>query len=224
MAFAAAAAMLLSTAATGNGTPQGGHEYQLNIIGTGEKDPDMSGNQGHRIFVPLEGTARIYLSEGDYGVQDANGTDGRAEFSLPDPGFDEQGNSAYSVYVRSLGQPGGNATMTTCAEMVDDPDLDLRGRDAKQLEGQPDATCSLEQVGLQVEHGRKQFENVTQELLTMQLEIYVEDEPSGICVRIPIFSETLEGEFWEYDNNGVRLTQVRFYDESTNVQLGEHSC
>lgn len=217
--------MLLSTAATtGNGTPQGGHEYHLNIIGTSEKDPDMNGNQGHRIFVPLEGTSRIYLFEGDYEVRDANGTDGRAEFALPDPGFDEQGNSAYSVFIRALGQPGGQATMRTCAEVVDDPDFDLRGKDAKELEGQADAICSLEQVGLSVEHGRKTFQNVTAELLTMQLEIYVDDEPSGICVRVPIFSETLENEFWEYDNDGVRLAQVRFYDESTNVELGEHSC
>lgn len=229
MVMCVAVMMVLASAAVagnGNGTPQGSHDYQLNIIGTGDKNPDMTGDNGRRIFVPLEDTARIYLFEGAYEVLDANGTDGRAEFQLPDPAFDDDGNSGYSVYIRALGQPGGNATMTTCAEVVDDPDLDLRGRDAKTLEGQADATCSLEQVGLEVATGKgsKKFENVTQELLTMQLEIFIDDVASGICVRVPIFSETLEGEFWEYDNNGLRLAQVRFYDQATNVELGEHNC
>jgi hypothetical protein len=43
-------------------------------------------------------------------------------------------------------------------------------------------------------------------------------------VRVPIFHESLEGEYWLYDNHGLRLLQVRFYDCSTNVATGESTC
>ncbi len=41
---------------------------------------------------------------------------------------------------------------------------------------------------------------------------------------MPIFHDSLEGEYWEYDNYGLRLLQVRFYDCSTNVDTGESTC
>ena len=62
----------------GNGMPSGAH-YNLNLIGTSEKNADMKGNKGHRIFMPLYGNAKIYLQEGDFRVIDANGTDGDGE-------------------------------------------------------------------------------------------------------------------------------------------------
>src|SRR5207247_9232553 len=64
---------------TGNGAPSGGH-YSLNIIGVPKnKTASMTGDKGHRIFVPLAGTTKIMLIEGpDFGVLDANGTDGAA--------------------------------------------------------------------------------------------------------------------------------------------------
>ena len=43
-------------------------------------------------------------------------------------------------------------------------------------------------------------------------------------VRVPIFDDLLEGEYWEYENNGLRLAQIRFYDCSTNVETGASSC
>jgi hypothetical protein len=42
-------------AALGNGYPQGGHDYQLLLIGVPhDKTADMDNNNGHRIFVQLE--------------------------------------------------------------------------------------------------------------------------------------------------------------------------
>jgi len=65
---------------TGNGAPSGAH-YNLNIIGVSKgKSSDMTGDNGHRIFVPLSGTTKIMLSEGDFAVLDGNGTDGSAAF------------------------------------------------------------------------------------------------------------------------------------------------
>ena len=44
---------------TGNGAPSGAH-YNLNIIGVPkDKSADMTGNNGHRMFVKPDGKTRI---------------------------------------------------------------------------------------------------------------------------------------------------------------------
>jgi len=119
--------MVLSVgiAFAGNESPDAKKLYSLNIIGVSkDKDASMDDNSGHRIFVPLYDKAKIELIEGDdFAVLDANGTNGPAQFQMPNPGLDpyviddENGadtDSDYSVYVRPLGKPGGWATITTC--------------------------------------------------------------------------------------------------------------
>jgi hypothetical protein len=241
-------------AQAGNCAPKGAHEYQLNIIGTTEKNPDMTGNNGHRIFVPLYGTTKIMLSKGDFAVTDANGTDGEAGFQLPDPDLDayvydpDTGEilapedpdveSAYSVFIRPLGKPGGSATMTTCAELMDTEEFGkllqklLPGKIVKSLGSGP--YCSIEQVGgvldsrLFRDKGKSKFENVTAELLTIVLELEILDEGGNVIdtvyLRIPLFDDALENYYWEYDNNGLRVAQVRFYDCATNVHTGATTC
>ena len=61
-----------SSVQTGNGAPRGGH-YSLNIIGVPKgKTASMTGDNGHRIFVPLWGNPKIMLREGpDFAVLDA---------------------------------------------------------------------------------------------------------------------------------------------------------
>lgn len=226
----------------GSGAPSGAPDYQLNIIGTGDKNPDMTGDNGRRIFVPLDGMTKIYLEEGDYAVLDANGTDGEARFQLPAPGLDayivgDPGDadveSSYSVYVRPLGKPGGWSTITTCAEVVERAFGELLdNRDRNILNRQDgDAYCSIEQVGAEItmrEKGKSTFTNVTAQLTTIVFEVEILDEFGDVVdtieVRVPIFDDALENEYWEYDNNGLRLLQVRFYDCSTNVATGESTC
>src|SRR5438445_10399461 len=49
---------------TGNGAPSGAH-YNLNIIGVPrDKTADMTGDNGHRIFVPLWGIPKPILALG----------------------------------------------------------------------------------------------------------------------------------------------------------------
>lgn len=234
--------VLASAAVAGNGAPQGNHDYQLNIIGTGDKNPDMTGNNGRRIFVPLEGKTKIYLEEGDYAVLDANGTDNDgATFQLPAPGLDayvvgDPGDadveSAYSVFIRPLGKPGGWATITTCAELLDIEFGNLLPGGAKNVlnRAEDDAFCSIEQVGADIltrNKGKSSFTNVTAELTTIVFEVEVEVEPGEFetfFVRVPLFDALIEGEYWEYDNHGLRLAQVRFYDCSTNVETGDSTC
>src|SRR5262245_33340660 len=103
----------------GNGAPSGTH-YNLNMIGVPkQKTADMTGDNGHRIFMSLEGKTKVMLSEGVFAVLDANGTDGTASFQLPNPDPLNSGVTKYSVFARALGKPGGSATITTCATDTD---------------------------------------------------------------------------------------------------------
>jgi hypothetical protein len=182
---------------TGNGAPSGGH-YTLNIIGVPrEKTADMTGNSGHRIFVPLWGNAKILLGEGEFAVVDANGTDGEAAFQLPNPDPDGDGTTVYSVFARALGKPGGSSLTTTCAI---DPD------DGSEV-------CSVISLELTRSKGKSTFQNATKYLLY----IYADIDDDGTLERVPLFDDDLQGYFWDYDNSGLKLAQLRFYECSTTV-------
>ena len=70
-----------------NGLPNNGHDrlYKFNIIGVQEKNPDMTGDAGKRMFVKLEGPSKIYLQKGEeFDILDANATDANGgKFQLP---------------------------------------------------------------------------------------------------------------------------------------------
>jgi hypothetical protein len=186
----------------GNGCPSGPH-YNLNIIGMPkDKAADMTGNKGHRIFVKLEGTSRIYLTEGPFEVLDANGTDGRAEFQLPDPVASEDGDNyytAYSVFIRPLGKLGKSATMTTVL-------IDEEGKEWWSTE-------NVVLVRDSPAKGNNKFKNVSKELLF----VYVDLDEDGTLERYPLFCDELYEFFWNYDNSGLKLAQLRFYEVSTTV-------
>ena len=245
--------------AGGNGAPGGGLVYQLNIIGTSAKTPDMTGNNGHRIFVPLSGKTKIILEnscddnpgeEGidcGFGVTDANGTDGSAEFEMPPPGYDpfiigdvdpsDDTTSDYSVFVRPLGNPDGFATIRTCADVVDSALVEFLDRKDKSTlyevlneAGELGGVCTIDQemVTLDRQKGKSVFGNVTAQLTSIVLVIELEDEDGNVIetidVRVPLFDDILENEYWEYTNTGLRIAQVRFYECSTNVATGQSDC
>ena len=78
--------------------------------------------------------------------------------------------------------------------------------------------------------GGQKFENVTSELTT----IVIDDDVTGTydettaytsCggtdtdgddapIRVDLFDDCLAGYFWKYDNNGLRILQLRFYAAS----------
>jgi hypothetical protein len=226
----------------------------LKLIGVAkDKNANMEDKDaGSVIFVGLgkdgePDRTRIYLSEAPEGegfaVLDKNGTDGEAAFQLPDPDLDpyvigDKGDadteSAYSVFIRPLGKPGGWATITTCADLVDSTFAGLLpGKLVKVLNGQDgDAYCSIEQVGKEItlrKSGKSVFTNVTAELLTIvfQVEVEIIDPDTGaisievVCVRVPIFDDIIEGEYWQYDNEGLKNLDVRFYNCPTDVSAGD---
>ncbi len=185
-------------AQTGNLAPNGPH-YNLNIIGVQkDKTADMTGSDGRTIFVPLWGTAKILLAEGpDFQVLDRNGTLGDAKFQLPNPDPDGDGVTTYSVYARALGRPDGTASMTTCA--TDPVSLEI--------------VCSTAVLTVTRDKGAPKFDNVTKQLLF----IYADIDADGILERVGLFSDELQDYFWNYDNQGLKLLQLRFYEIATDV-------
>ena len=203
---AAAAAALTTTAVAaaqnGNGAPSGAH-YNLNIIGVShDKNPNMNGNgSGNVIFVDLGSrtgdavTTKILLSQaadGVFDVLDKNGTDGEASFSLPVPG-------TYTVWARALGTPGGQSKIATCATFVD------------PITGVSTILCSTDNEVFVRGTGKSSFRNVTSALSTITL---VAGSPAELACGTPsvsLFATCLQDFLWQYDNNGLRLLQIRFY-------------
>jgi len=199
---AASPAPSFATATTGNGAPSGAH-YSLNIIGVAKaKNPDMSTGGGSVIFVSLgtkDGapvTTKIMLEQsaaaGEFAVLDKNGTDGEASFSLPLPG-------TYTIWARALGN-GGQAKITTCA-------TDVTGTVADG-----DICSTLNEVFVRGT-GKSSFRNVTTALTTITLDAVADADAVTACggTTVGLFDPCLQGYFWQYDNNGLKLLQIRFY-------------
>ncbi len=195
---------------TGNGCPSGPH-YNLNIIGVANpKTADMNDTSGHTIFVPLEGNTKIGLAlapEGEsFAVLDRNGTDGNgAKFQLPAADPNNTGITQYSVFARPLGKPNGKAKMTTGAV---DP---CTGEDVYSV-------CVL---NLERTKGQQKFDNVSAELLYIYAYVYTGPGLDGVVgtaddvyvfQRVPLFDAALQDYFWSYNNAGLKLLQLRFYE------------
>jgi len=183
--------------AKGNGAPSGSH-YNLNILGKeGTRNDTVDSSNGHVIFVPLYGNSKIMLGQGStFRVIDSNALDGKATFQMPNPDPDNDGVTVYSVWARALGKPGGNSEMTTCT-------TDLEGVE----------WCSVYSMVSVRTTGKSSFSDVSKQLLY----IYADINLDGTLERYPVFDPALQDYFWNYDNNGLRLLQLRFYPISSNV-------
>ena len=207
----------------GNGGLSGTH-YNLNILGKEDCSPNaLEGSNRHTIQVllnhvdatpkdPTPGVElnkvnKIFLQEGDFQVIDGNACDADgALFQLPanpftcpaldpeclntDPTFQE-----YLVWARAR-SGGGSATITTC----------------RQDKATGEFQCSTENTvsALTRTKGKNtnNFTNVTKQLTT----ICLDTDMSGTCdLRTGIFDDDAFTYFWDYDNNGLRLAQLRFY-------------
>lgn len=214
MLLVAASALAASvvTAQAGNGAPSGAH-YNLNVIGVqNPKTATMTDSNRHTIFVTLDKTGelaanKIWLKEGPFKVLDGNGTDSNgAAFQLPasnvdcpvDAPADDpcQNSGDYAVFIRALGKPGGSADITTCTV---DPSTN-------------ETICSTESVHVERSTGKSRFTNVTKELTTICVDLDGIDEPVLCDSREQLFSRDNWLYYWDWDNNGLKLAQLRFYD------------
>src|SRR5438094_4825579 len=190
---------------TGNGATRGPH-YNLNIHGVVKGGSSSIGSNGHDIFVPLQGQCKIALSPGDFQVLDPNCLDGSAGFQLPNPVGSTTSTSVttiYSVWARALAKPGGSSSTTTCA-------YDLTGI----------LICSTSQyVMVQTrKNGQSVFTTFTGDLL------FVSQCIDTKLIRTPLFDSSLQDYFWQYDNTGLKLLQLRFYQVPTMVDATGASC
>lgn len=208
----------------GNGAPSGPH-YTLNILGKDwEKDEDTSvyDNNGHRIFVRLDGKTKIWLTNGtDFNVIDADGTDRHAEFQLPkpdtivdnggtpdDPSDDTVIGSRYYAYIRILGKPEGWADMYS--GFINESGVQFLSLEVIELRQYESDGSGNPNHKLVTRESPPKFEDVTKELTTIFVDITDDDVYNP--QRYGLFDDELWDYFWEYDNHGLKHVQIRFYD------------
>src|SRR5262249_28999949 len=199
--------------------------YTLNIIGVPQgKSADMTGNTGGRMFVLLNGGQDAVSLNGkpsnqllkvntiglvpapagqSFSVLDANATDASGGlFQLP-----ADVSTAWTVWARALGTPGGSAVQTTCASSI----LDV-------AVGQ--IFCSDQSAMYMRTTGKSSFTNVSSDLLFMTVTVDSTTTPGlasclGVSgtqsVTVSLFNSCFQNYFWNYDNNGLKLLQLRFY-------------
>jgi len=150
-----------------------------------------------------------------FGVIDANATDGDgAIFGIPDPCADADPltpcTPSYRVYARALGS-GGNATITTCANET-----------TTSSGGTVDVWCGSNGITLYAKGSTKKASDITANLLSMTITVNGATDPAlATCLGIStttsttlnifLFDNCFENYFWNYDNNGLKLLQLRFY-------------
>jgi hypothetical protein len=182
-----------------------------------------------------------------FAVLDANGTDGRAELQLGNPDYDAYligGDMTgvdtvcdYQIVARALGKPDGYATMITCAELAGNEGLTaLLGLTSNAfqkevnnaIDDETGAYMSVEQVPAEItmrEKGKSSFQDVTAYLTSIVFEIILYDEGGAVIdveyVRVPIFDDMLENEYWYYENHGLKLLQVRIYPYETDITYAD---
>jgi len=194
-----------STGTTGNGAPSGPH-FNLNIHGVAN-GTGFNGNNQNDIFVPLQGKCQINLVQAptlDFQVLQPDCVNSPpASFELPAPcsispttGLCTGTATVYSVWARALAKPGGSSSTQTCAT---DPTGAL--------------VCSIGQfVSVQTrKSGKSSFSDVSPDLLFLTTCV------NGKSVSTPIFSQNFQNYFWQYDNQGLKLLQLRFYQVPSDV-------
>lgn len=195
--FAILAFCASAFAGVGNNLPSGPH-YNLNIIGS-PKTKDVGDSEGHTLFVKLNGKTRILMTQaedGEFRVTDRNGTDGTAEFNIA-PGY-------YNVFARALGRPIRHVIVESGGEFED------------AMEGTK--LIWLGMVRLDREKGKPQTVNIN-ELFWVDVRVCSEVDSYGACIQWEEYTDTwvfdieeLLSYFWDYDNYGLKLLQVRFYE------------
>ncbi|MEK9136741.1 MAG: hypothetical protein AAB393_06420 [Bacteroidota bacterium] len=222
--FAIAFGLVAGSALAQNRNPcPGDKEYQFNIIGTKDKNPDMTGNNGHRIFVKLTGTSNIYMT-GDtstatglqcgtkFDVLDANGTDANGATLLvpcdPLTATNLNPSVCFDVYATPLAH-GGYANV----DVVCTFDSTCLGCNIDS------GSCATGNIDFSLTRGsgKPVTQNITKFFRATGC---IDLDASGTCNAGDIsFSNewifniaALEEYYWAYDNHGNRLTQIRFCD------------
>lgn len=154
----------------------------------------------------------------EFGVIDANGTDGDgAIFGVPDPCVGTSSTDGctptYAIWARAKAG-SGSATITTCADET-----------GAGYDGTDDVWCGSNGITLSKQTANKAID-VSNNLLYMtisvndatdpQLAACIDSGPNGTdgqadTYNIYLFDQCFENYFWNYDNNGLKVLELRFY-------------
>ncbi|HEX7120505.1 MAG TPA: hypothetical protein VF212_17060 [Longimicrobiales bacterium] len=157
-----------------------------------------------------------YGNPDTWGVIDANATDGDgALLAVPDPcaGNDSTDGCTprYQIYARA--RAGGSATITTC------------GEEEEAFDDFQDTWCGSNGITLYPTKGRK-AKNVSDNLLYMTITVDDTLDPElAACIDpdgdstdglpdsydVYLFDRCFQNYFWNYDNNGLKNLELRFY-------------
>jgi hypothetical protein len=148
-----------------------------------------------------------------FGVVDANATDGDgAILGIPDPCADADPltpcTPSYSVWARTHG-PSGSATITTCADET-----------GSGFDGVDDVWCGSNGITLYAKS--KKAVDISGNLLHMTVTVDGVTNPQlaaclgtsttgSTTLDVFLFDNCFENYFWNYDNNGLKLLELRFY-------------
>jgi len=188
----------LSALGVGNGMPSGPH-YNLNIIAAPKNTHDVGNSNGHTLFVKMEGRTRILMSQsqdGSFEVTDRNGTDGLASFNIGDSDTTDA-RTHYLVFARALGKPNGEVTITPGATFEDQSGVPY---------------FYLGEITIKRNHGQPKTENITN---LFYVDVTIDDGTTVTTyTKEWVFDiEELLEYWWDYDNDNLKLLQVRFYED-----------
>jgi len=222
-----ALALTLSTAPVfagiGNEIPDKGEHYNLNIIGVPhDKTATMKDSNRHTIFVPLgeDGVPksvkiyveRNYANPTEFRVSDGNACDeDGATILVP---FEDYGTLSFNVYATALGKPGGHAKVDATVTFEEGTYGELLME-----------TFTLKREGGNKNPGKNNGKHKNEPHPLNISDIFRAtgwidvDESGDLDPTIDItFNNvwvfnvpTLLEYLWDYDNQGLKLMQVRFY-------------
>lgn len=199
-----------------------GPHYNLNIIGVPhDKTAPMNNADRHTLFVPLQSGGDVgrqiritYVAGDDFGIIDGNCTDDNAcTIMVPsNPGF---ADPCYNVYAVGLGKPNGVAVVNAeCA--LDAPLVDGAScTDALLLN-----SFTLKRTN---DGGNKPKRVDITDIFRASgcLDLGADGTCDTPFANLWIFNiPQLLDYFWDYDNNGLKLMQLRFYPSTTCGSIG----
>lgn len=210
-----------------------GPHFQINIIGVPkDKKVDMTNSDRHTIFVPLDNdpalrNIKIFVTGdtdpvtpgtqcgNDFAVLDGNATDD-SEATLLVP-CQLGGTLSFNVYAVGLGKPGGSANVD--AVCIFDGSV--------ILDPTTTALCAEELLSsggfdfqVKREGGKPQRQDISP---VFRASGCIDNDANGLCNKgdvqfnnVWIFNiAQLLDYFWQYDNNGLKVMQVRFYETTS---------
>ena len=206
-----------------------GAHWNLNLIGVPKNKtvPSMTDSSRHTIFVPLQSGSDVnrqvkinYVRGEDFRVLDGNATDdNEATIQVPYQFCEDLTTGceellSFDVYAVGLGKPNGSAIVqaectysvdvvppdTTCTDTLLMGSFEIkRTNDGSNKPHRVDITDIFRATGCldlnandACDTGDLQFSNIW-------------------IFNIP----QLQDYFWDYDNNGLKLMQVRFYETTS---------